>query len=131
MTNEEKAACEAGKNKRNRTKQSIADSLILLKVDKVTKAQLSKRFNQFDGLCAYCGQSLGQKTELDHIIPTAKGGLSVIENLVYACSSCNQSKSSRDLIPWLRSRSIYTVDIELKLLSVFPYLPLLFPNYYE
>jgi hypothetical protein len=44
--------------------------------------------------CAYCPAE-GVDT-VDHVIPLAKGGRSVPENLVAACKPCNSSK--RDLL---------------------------------
>lgn len=131
MTEQELAACEAGKLKGNVRRRVPASNLPRLKASRATKQQLRNRFKDFDGLCAYCGQELHDGGELDHIIPCVKGGLDIIENLVYACTNCNVTKNSRDLIPWLRSRPNYKKAIELKLLSVFPYLPLLFLDCYE
>jgi 5-methylcytosine-specific restriction endonuclease McrA len=44
--------------------------------------------------CAYCGRSDLPLT-IDHIIPKAKGGHDSWENLVCACTSCNNRKGSR------------------------------------
>ena len=44
--------------------------------------------------CAYCGD-VG--SELDHVIPRAKGGHSRLSNLVWACSHCNAQKGSKSL----------------------------------
>jgi hypothetical protein len=54
-----------------------------------------------DGRCVYCGRSDLPLT-LDHVIPRAKGGLSVPDNLVAACEPCNQSKGSSGVDEWLR-----------------------------
>jgi 5-methylcytosine-specific restriction endonuclease McrA len=130
LTEAELAAYEAGKNQKN-PRRRLGKEVPRMKASRVTKEQLEDRYEDFDGLCAYCRREMGINSEIDHIIPMAKGGLDIIENLVYACSSCNQSKNSHDLIPWLRSRPNYEEKLELKLLSVFPYLPLLFLDYYE
>lgn len=42
--------------------------------------------------CAYCGEPA---TEIDHLVPVAKGGTDHLDNLVSACRSCNRSKGSR------------------------------------
>ena len=42
--------------------------------------------------CAYCGEPA---TEVDHIIPRAKGGGHELENLVACCKRCNGRKGSR------------------------------------
>ena len=131
MTEQELAASEAGKRRGNHRRRIPVTELPRMKASKATRQQLIDRSKDFDGLCAYCDQELASGGELDHIIPLAKGGLDIIENLVYACTHCNVSKNSHDLIPWLRSRTHYKKTIELKLLSVFPYLPLLFLGCYE
>lgn len=51
------------------------------------------------GYCAYCGEH-GLLT-LEHIIPIAKGGLDIIENLELVCIKCNRSKNDRDLAVYL------------------------------
>jgi 5-methylcytosine-specific restriction endonuclease McrA len=44
--------------------------------------------------CGYCGR--GDLTlTLDHIIPKAKGGFDAWENLVSACTKCNNEKGDR------------------------------------
>lgn len=53
--------------------------------------------------CVFCGIALdpsaprGSKTapELDHIVPAKFGGPEVIENVQWACSPCNRSKSDK------------------------------------
>lgn len=46
--------------------------------------------------CQYCGVKLA-KTDctLDHVVPTSKGGKSVFENSVTACSPCNAAKADK------------------------------------
>lgn len=59
-----------------------------------------------EGTCQYCG--LPGKTswsgawvwiehEFDHVFPVSRGGLSVVENVVIACRSCNRSKGAKVL----------------------------------
>jgi 5-methylcytosine-specific restriction endonuclease McrA len=45
------------------------------------------------GICHYCGKSFppGELT-MDHIIPVARGGKSVRNNLVPCCKECNNRK---------------------------------------
>jgi hypothetical protein len=46
--------------------------------------------------CQYCGRSAPEyPLHVDHIVPWSKGGKTVIENLVTACSECNLGKSNR------------------------------------
>jgi 5-methylcytosine-specific restriction endonuclease McrA len=111
---------------------SSNDAVFRFKRIASTPEQLRLRREEFKNKCAYCGCDLSDCVEeLDHIIPTSKGGLNIIENLVFSCSFCNQSKGAKDVIPWLRSRKYYSSETEEKLISVFPYLLTLFPNYYD
>ena len=51
-----------------------------------------------DGRCEYCQmhQSLqGATFHLEHIVPETKGGSSELDNLAWACPSCNFRKSDR------------------------------------
>lgn len=49
--------------------------------------------------CAYCGSR--DRIEVDHVIPFARGGKTVPENLVAACLPCNRSKGSKTPEEWL------------------------------
>jgi len=44
--------------------------------------------------CAYC-QATGVPLEVEHIVPTARGGSHRVSNLTLACTACNQKKGSR------------------------------------
>ncbi|BEV35413.1 HNH endonuclease signature motif containing protein [Synechococcus sp. M16CYN] len=54
--------------------------------------------------CIYCGQL---SESIDHLVPRAKGGLSVTENCVPACLSCNGLKSNADVFEWYRCQRFY------------------------
>ena len=51
-----------------------------------------------NNLCAYCNTTLlyhiPKAVHLDHIIPLSKGGTHTIDNVVWACSQCNLTKST-------------------------------------
>ena len=51
-------------------------------------------FSKTKGRCSYCG---AKATEIDHIIPRAKGGTDSTYNLTPACRSCNEIKSNLTL----------------------------------
>ena len=51
-------------------------------------------FSRSNDKCVYCG---AKATEIDHIIPRAKGGTNSIYNLVASCRSCNEKKSNLTL----------------------------------
>lgn len=44
--------------------------------------------------CAYCGKSDGNLT-IDHIVPKSKGGKDTWDNLIAACTVCNNKKGNR------------------------------------
>lgn len=51
-----------------------------------------------NGRCEYCRCHDGFSTEtfeVEHIVPRAAGGFTVLENLAYACSGCNGRKATR------------------------------------
>jgi hypothetical protein len=53
--------------------------------------------------CQYCG---APATELDHVKPYSRGGLTVATNLAAACSLCNKSKGDSTPEEWLRAQAI-------------------------
>ena len=48
------------------------------------------------GLCQPCKPQLTLATEVDHILPKAKGGTDDISNLQAICSECHRFKTDRD-----------------------------------
>ena len=54
--------------------------------------------------CIYCGK---QSESIDHIVPRSKGGLSITENCVPACLSCNGDKSDTEAFFWYRRQRFY------------------------
>lgn len=46
--------------------------------------------------CQYCGQKFGHEDlTYDHVIPRSQGGLTVWDNIVTACISCNREKGGQ------------------------------------
>lgn len=59
------------------------------------RAEVSQRAQS---LCEYCQspENYSLSTfEVEHIIPLAKGGQTILENLAFACSGCNKFKSDK------------------------------------
>ena len=46
------------------------------------------------GKCVYCGRA---GSTIDHVVPRSKGGQHEWENVVLACSPCNQKKGNKTL----------------------------------
>jgi 5-methylcytosine-specific restriction endonuclease McrA len=50
-------------------------------------------YERDEGRCFYCHCDVTRSTaHLDHVLPSARGGQSVISNLVLSCSKCNVHK---------------------------------------
>jgi hypothetical protein len=65
---------------------------------KVTKQRFrASIFEAWHHRCAYCGK---HATTIDHVKPKSKGGLTVPQNCVPACLSCNASKGYMSLWNW-------------------------------
>ncbi len=67
---------------------------------KLTKHNVLRRDRH---TCQYCGSSKGAMT-VDHVVPKSQGGEDSWENLVCACTVCNNRKSNRSL--WQSSMSL-------------------------
>lgn len=66
-------------------------------------------------VCPYCEQSLGNEPHADHIYPVTLGGLGTIRNMVYVCSTCNQSKSSLTLREFIKKKNLDRDRVERNL----------------
>jgi hypothetical protein len=67
--------------------------------------------------CVYCG--CNKMLSLDHVIPRNRGGADVGDNVVWACRSCNSSKSDLDLFNWWFSKKtgfppVFLIRVYLK-----------------
>lgn len=61
---------------------------------KLSKGLTQRLYAQQNGLCACCGQPLGEKYHLDHIMPLALGGLNEDSNMQLLTARCNLQKSA-------------------------------------
>lgn len=52
--------------------------------------------------CAYCGNGLTSRREIDHMDPIALGGAHSRENVVVVCAPCNLKKSALPFDEWLK-----------------------------
>lgn len=60
---------------------------------KVVKARAESRCEYCQWWAKYCITTF----QIDHVLPKAKGGLTVVSNLAYACGACNNFKADRTL----------------------------------
>ena len=52
-----------------------------------------------EGICYFCKKSFPKtKLTMEHLIPLARGGLSIKNNLVISCKHCNTAKKNKTII---------------------------------
>ncbi len=72
---------------------------------KLRNRRWRKSLHEFTGnSCIYCGKT---SESIDHVSPRSRGGLSITENCVPACLSCNGSKTDNDAFEWYRKQRFY------------------------
>lgn len=83
-------------------------------------------YNKYNGHCAYCGKELEYKDmQVDHIIPSVRGGEDDFDNYMPTCRRCNHYKRANSLEGWRkmieeiplkleRDSYIYRVGIDYK-----------------
>jgi len=74
----------------------------------LTNAEWGQILELYQGQCAYCGET--KPLTQDHIIPFAKGGEHIKDNVVPACKSCNSKKGTQLWQP-LSSKQVKSLAI--------------------
>lgn len=64
----------------------------------------AKLFKLQKGKCACCGQPLGTKYHLDHIMPIALGGSNTDDNMQLLRQRCNSQKSAKHPVDFMQQR---------------------------
>ncbi len=64
------------------------------------------RFAEQGGLCNCCYKPLGDKYDLDHIMPLSLGGENVDDNIQLLRASCNRSKGAKNPLVFAISRAM-------------------------
>jgi len=60
-----------------------------------------KLYGEQEGVCKGCNTHFPFKImEVDHILPSSKGGTDHIDNLQLLCTACNKSKGSKTMAQW-------------------------------
>ena len=63
---------------------------------RVVKFSRENIYTRDKGMCQYCGLKVSQdQFEYEHVIPRVRGGKTNWENIVVACTPCNQRKGGR------------------------------------
>jgi 5-methylcytosine-specific restriction endonuclease McrA len=60
-----------------------------------TRADVELQLNAQKRRCWHCGKPLGDKYEIDHLIPLSRGGSNDARNIVISCRACNRSKGAK------------------------------------
>lgn len=68
--------------------------------------------------CPYCANTIVGTPHLDHIHPVSCGGLSVLENLVWACQRCNGLKSNKTVLEFCEASSLDLSEVIFRLRSL-------------
>lgn len=88
---------------------AYVDDIYLVGRRESKKRFRSRIYTAWGGKCAYCGQIA---RSLDHVLPRHKGGITVTENLIPACLSCNGHKGSSNWTTWYRQQDFYSIERE-------------------
>lgn len=66
----------------------------------------------FGGECAYCGRTMrkGERLTRDHLEPVSEGGITIQDNIVPACSSCNSSKGAEEWREWFMKQPFFSQE---------------------
>jgi 5-methylcytosine-specific restriction endonuclease McrA len=102
-TGEERFVVHGGINALSGERSSLRIGSIIAVADRSrrfdgTAPLLTNRtlFQRDHNLCMYCGRQFPiHELTRDHVMPASRGGLSIWENCVTACRSCNQRKDDR------------------------------------
>ena len=135
------AACGMGKTKYDRLCFMIRSKAFKAymegkwQISDLYKQQIEK-LQQSNHACAYCGKVFSSPKEatIDHIFPRIKGGTNEMENIVFACKTCNSSKGDRDMFGWYIEHfgefpSIYLTTILKRSISTHKLTISLMPNF--
>lgn len=68
--------------------------------------------------CPYCLTKISDGGHIDHIYPIAKGGHSVIENMIHVCAKCNSKKGELTLNQFMERYALNRQEIENRLKSL-------------
>ena len=125
------AACNMGKSSYDRTCFMIRSKAYKAycegrwQISDLYKQQIEK-LQESNHACAYCGKVFSSPKEatVDHIFPRIKGGTNEMENILFACKTCNSSKGDRDMFGWYVEHfhtfpSIYLTATYLKKIYLF------------
>jgi 5-methylcytosine-specific restriction endonuclease McrA len=94
----------ANRNKRNEQARTHAINRRLRKYrngGKLSRSDIDTQYNRQKGKCYYCGEKVGKKYHVDHVVPLSRGGSHSPDNIVIACPTCNLRKNNKLPHEWL------------------------------
>jgi len=95
---------QQGNFKNNNVKKKSETSIIKIEKQKARKIRNSQwwKNRRAQNICFYCEKYFPAKQlTMDHVLPLAKGGLSIKSNLVPCCKSCNTIKKNMLPTEWI------------------------------
>jgi len=68
----------------------------IIRKDPVVKFSKKNLYIRDNGMCQYCHKNITyEASTYDHVLPRSKGGKTSWDNIVIACSKCNEKKDAR------------------------------------
>lgn len=67
-----------------------------------TPADIRDQYIRQRGRCYYCGCTLNDNYQIDHVVPLTRGGSNDMSNIVVTCPTCNQSKNNKLPHEWAK-----------------------------
>lgn len=92
---EKQRAWDKAHPEQRRAYQSKRRSLMLASESSYTGADVRRQYAAQKGACYWCGATVGDKFDVDHVIPLSRGGSNGPDNIVVACPSCNRSRHNK------------------------------------
>ena len=87
--------------------------------DKLPATLTAEQWNDclvfFNNACAYCG--VAGALQQEHFIPVVNNGAYTKDNIIPACSKCNNSKKATDFFDWYPKQEFYSQLKEGKILD--------------
>ena len=87
--------------------QKYAQQVARRGAGRLSVEELSQVYERDRYRCVVCCSQ--DNLQVDHVVPVARGGRSVVSNLQILCATCNQSKGSKEFISWIEET--YGVDL--------------------
>lgn len=75
----------------------------------------------FRGACSFCGKPEGRakkdKLDRDHLVAISRGGKTIRNNVVPACTKCNRGRGNKNWEEWFPYQEFYTKERAIKIIT--------------